>query len=139
MATVTFKDEAAFQKKLVQCLNALGWAVQVHNDVGHPGVPDLSFAVGGVDGWLELKWMDEKPGTINDIRHFTSEQKNWLHKTGSVGSGNCCLVLGTPGQFFVIPWSVVLNNKYKIKHELASSVEELAIRMERLFVVGRGR
>jgi hypothetical protein len=59
------------------------------------GVPDVSFCVGGVSGWIELKVIDRLPKhVITPVRvpHFTPAQRAWLKRRGIAG-GNTWLLL----------------------------------------------
>lgn len=63
------------------------WHVQRHEDKWSTGIPDLSFGVRGVSGWIEMKFLSEL--TVEqyhrfdfDFAHFRSDQRNWLTARG---------------------------------------------------------
>ena len=61
------------------------------------GVPgDVAFAARGVQGWIELKTIKawpKRPDTPVKVKHFTPQQRVWLHKSGQMG--------GSPRLFLV--------------------------------------
>lgn len=72
------------------------WDAQRHEDRYSVGIPDLSFALGGVDGWLELKTIPAWPirkATKVRVRHLTPEQVNWLGRREAAGFGAVFLLL----------------------------------------------
>jgi hypothetical protein len=89
-------SEGEYQLKLIEAMEAWGYFVQAHNDVGMPFVPDLSFAYGGRDGWAELKWENTLPKRLVDIEHFTLGQRRWLRNQYAAGNGHCYVIVGTP-------------------------------------------
>lgn len=57
------------------------WTVQRHEDKMSKGIADVSFAIGQVNGWLELKYLPhwpKKADNVVQIPHFTNEQRVWL-------------------------------------------------------------
>jgi len=103
MGDKVYTGEAEYQRELVLVLEYYKLKVQVHNDVGWPSVPDLSFSGYGTDGWIEVKYLPL--GMVrcpSDIGHFTEGQKNWLNRHGKVGSGHCYLLVGSPGDHQIL-------------------------------------
>lgn len=97
-------SEADFSKAIQTAMNYLGWECQPHEDKVSNFIADLSFSANKVDGWMELKWCDQEPGTLNSIDHWTKGQEQWLERRGKAGSGMCFLVLGTPRQCYAWKW-----------------------------------
>lgn len=97
-------NEADFSKAIQTAMNYLGWECQSHEDKISNFIPDLSFSANKMDGWMELKWCNEEPGTLNSIDHWTKGQEDFLTRRGKVGSGLCFLVLGTPKQVYAWKW-----------------------------------
>lgn len=85
------------------------WTAQRHEDRYSPDVPDVSFALNGVDGWAELKVVDPtpKPDALLRIAHFTSGQRNWLYKRGRAGTGHCFLLAKAEPWFLLIRWHML--------------------------------
>ncbi len=56
------------------------WDAQRHEDKFTTGIPDVSYALFGTSGWIELKCLDAWPvrNGIVKIPHLTAEQKLWL-------------------------------------------------------------
>ena len=68
------------------------WAAQRHEDKHSKGIPDVSFSMSKVNGWIELKTVVMgKSGNV-DLSHFTVEQKQWLKRHGRRG-GHCFLLI----------------------------------------------
>ena len=66
------------------------WAAQRHEDKHTKGIPDVSYSMNGVNGWIELKTVEVgKAGKVS-IPHFTTEQRQWLKRHGRRG-GHCFL------------------------------------------------
>ena len=104
------------------------WDVQRHEDKYSQGVPDLSFGIQGINGWIELKIMPKYPKNMNRpfmIRHFTPYQKNWLKKRQKYG-GNCWLLLRIEDDFLLFKGDNVerLGNVWTA-HELKQQCHSL--------------
>lgn len=91
-----WKDEAAYKTDFVEAMRYFGMAVQEHEDKQSNYIPDLSFANNGIDGWIEVKYCDKPPASLDVIRHWTAGQEHWLVERGRSGSGWCFLLVGTP-------------------------------------------
>lgn len=130
-------NEAMYQDKLLTALHSRGWKTQVHDDKCCPFIPDLSFAAHGVDGWIEVKWLNKLPKTMGHIRHFTFGQEQWLKKVGMFGSGHCFLWIGSKDKHWIIKWQSLYSHFRVIPFadamDLAflteSSLEELCDKM----------
>lgn len=70
------------------------WNASRHEDITSRGIPDVSFGLGGKNGWIELKILNRQPRelTILRLEHFTVWQKRWLINRGNAG-GNCWFFL----------------------------------------------
>lgn len=87
------------------------WSAQRHEDKHEKGVPDVSFTIVGVSGWLELKTLPKwpsSPAKALRIPHLLPEQVNWIIERGQHG-GNTALLLSVgadPNEtdWIYIPW-----------------------------------
>lgn len=76
------------------------WHAQRHEDKHSTSIPDVSYAMGSVDGWIELKYMNEvatarslNSKTFDFHRdHFPEEQRNWLTERARRGAGNVFVI-----------------------------------------------
>lgn len=95
------KPEKLLYKKIKKAMSGL-WDHQRHEDKFSVGIPDISFGLGGKNGWIELKYLKKWPklGDIVKIPHFTSQQKNWIYKRQKIG-GNCWLLLQIKVEFLL--------------------------------------
>ncbi len=69
----------------------------------YKGVPDVNFLVGGIEGWLELKFLHnfpKKESTPVKIPHFTQEQKLW-HKERFENHGLTAMLLQVDDHYFL--------------------------------------
>lgn len=77
-------------------LGARRFETQAHEDKHERFIADVSFSGNFVDGWVEVKWCNKVPKTLDSIDHWTKGQENWLFNRGCKGSGHCYLLVGTP-------------------------------------------
>lgn len=102
---MSYKNEDEFRDALQGAMEAHGFGVQRHEDKLYNFIPDLSFGVARhYDGWIEVKWKNEMPPKLDAIDHWTRGQERWLESRGAKGSGNCFLVVGTPGVICLWGW-----------------------------------
>lgn len=66
------------------------WDVQRHEDKYSVGIPDLSYGINGVNGWIELKACPKWP--TKGIPYYTPAQANWLTARGKKG-GRCFILV----------------------------------------------
>ncbi len=87
------------------------WAAQRHEDKHTKGIPDVSYSMNGVNGWIELKTVEiNKLGKVN-IPHFTAEQRQWLKRHGRRG-GHCFLFVEvTGGRSWSTLYALIPHNK----------------------------
>lgn len=87
--------ESALRRRVTTLLTSAGAHVTNHEDAVNLGVPDMSYGLRGVNGWIELKQLagpPKRPTTALRIRHYTSQQRDWLLRRGRV-SGNAHLLV----------------------------------------------
>lgn len=88
-------NEATLRNYVRPRLAEKGVLTTHHEDALNTGIPDLSYSGGGVNGWIELKWLEDWPKratTIVRIPHYTKEQRHFLLTRGRAG-GRCWLLL----------------------------------------------
>jgi hypothetical protein len=63
------------------------WDAQRHEDKLTCGIPDVSYAIEGQSGWIELKCLEKWPSSniIVRVPHLTPYQKLWLFLRGNHG------------------------------------------------------
>lgn len=86
------KIENPFKKYLVRIMGTR-WHVQSHEDKYSDGIPDLSFGMSGVSGWIELKaipWPNTKHNPTLKPKRYTNIQVNWINRRGK--KSGCCFV-----------------------------------------------
>jgi len=85
------------------------WHATRHEDALTAGIPDVSYGICGVQGWIELKVVERAPlsGVIR-VRHFTKEQRAWLKARGSHGNRTWLLLKierrTAPRAYLLFPW-----------------------------------
>jgi len=87
------------------------WSVQRHEDRMTAGIPDLSYAIDGADGWIELKSMAAwpvRPGTRVDVG-ITPEQVLWAEQRGAAGSGRCFVLIRVGREHLLVRWNRARN------------------------------
>jgi len=99
-------SEAAFKKtvhnKFIVRANSLDKELhwQLHEDSLSVGIPDISYGLCGVNGWIEAKWSKELPTGIYNPK-FRPYQEPWLIARGRSG-GNTHLVHGFEDGFIIM-------------------------------------
>ena len=78
------------------------WFVQSHEDLHSTGIPDLSFSVKGVNGWIELKQIEKWSGSGKKAKpkKFTSSQINWLKRANKHG-GYCFVLVKVDMEYYL--------------------------------------
>jgi len=71
------------------------WHAQRHEDKLTKGIPDISYAMQNVDGWIELKALDDWPkyGDTPVRLNLTPDQANWLRDRCAMGNGEVWILL----------------------------------------------
>ncbi len=98
--------------------------VESHEDRYKTGIPDLSYGVGGINGWIELKYLPSwptKPEAPVKLRRFTPAQRNWLQSRGAAG-GHCFLLLQVKDEYLLFHHSVIGDiDGFNKSHAIARS------------------
>ena len=85
------------------------WDATRHEDRMSPGIPDISYGLNGVNGWLELKslyYWPMHPTTTIRIPGFTDQQRVWLQNRGHRG-GRCWLLIRIERTYLLFSWEQV--------------------------------
>ncbi len=87
-------NETYIWKMLKGPIKSAGGHCTRHENNGTLGVPDISYGLGGVQGWVESKHINKWPkkGTIVKFKKFTVPQKRWIYNRGKAG-GKCFVFL----------------------------------------------
>jgi hypothetical protein len=85
--------------------NVPGHLVRIENHAG-TGQPDVNYCIAGVEGWIELKYLEAFPkrqDTMVRIPHFEPEQRIWLTQRKNAGGRVFLFVRvdGIAGGFFL--------------------------------------
>ena len=88
-----------------------------------PGTPDVNYCIDGKEGWIELKHAREWPkrGGPLKLRHFTPEQRLWIHTRQKAG-GKAFVLLKVEDDYFLF-WNIsevgkTLNRAELIKQSI---------------------
>lgn len=87
--------EKTMRNRVTEQLKKRGMDICNHEDGVNLGVPDQSYGVDGVEGWVELKHEDKWPvraDTIARMKRYTDAQRFWILNRGKAG-GRCFLLL----------------------------------------------
>lgn len=79
------------------------WSAQSHEDSLSDGIPDISYGMSGINGWIELKQIERWPvkaETLVKPKHYTPEQVNWLVDRGNKG-GHCFVIVKVHCHIFI--------------------------------------
>lgn len=85
------------------------WDAQRHEDSTGLGIPDVSFGMNGVQGWIELKVIEKwpvRPTTTVRIPHYKDYQRQWCQRRGKFG-GRTFLLIRVERTFILYHWSKV--------------------------------
>lgn len=93
MIRASYKDEKDYKKKIVAAMRARYFDVQEHEDKFSRYIPDVSFAGGRVDGWLEVKYFSHIPKKLSEAKHITPGQIEWGIKRSDKGSNLCFFMI----------------------------------------------
>lgn len=95
-------SEDAFKHYIIEGMGRR-WDYQRHEDRYSEGIPDFSYALEGVNGWIETKYVKSFPSDPKReliLHHFTPSQVNWLRKRGSYG-GHCFVFIQVGKEYFL--------------------------------------
>lgn len=99
--------ESYLWDKLKSCPRA---DLERHEDKFKLGVPDVSYGMDGVNGWIELKAYKEWPKGTVKFNNFKSWQRRWLIRRGRNG-GRCfvMLIVGSKreAEYLLFHWSKI--------------------------------
>lgn len=111
--------ENTFKKYLVSLMGTR-WHVQSHEDSYSDGIPDLSYGMGGVSGWIELKQIPAWPKlckTLLKPSRFTPDQVNWLRGRGKK-AGYCFVFIKVGAHdYFLFSWHHARNIRAGLTRE----------------------
>lgn len=78
-----------------------------HEDKFNLGIPDVSYGLKGVNGWIELKAYKKWPKRVVKFSNFKPWQRRWLKRRGKAG-GNCFVMLivgsGRQSEYLLFSW-----------------------------------
>lgn len=118
-------SEASLWRNLKRGTKGTGIDWQRHEDKYSVGIPDLSFGLDGIGGWVELKYREafpQDPDQAVRCRHFTHEQRAWLKRRGRA-SGHCFLLWQIGKEYFLFDWrSVSLIGKLTRQQLIKESI-----------------
>lgn len=103
------------------------WDATRHEDRLSAGVPDVSYGINNVNGWLELKSLYSWPKdqfTIVRIPGFTDQQRAWLQNRGCKG-GRCWLLIRVERTYLLFSWCQVHLVGKLIKTHLHATAEHV--------------
>jgi hypothetical protein len=87
--------ELEYKNKLKSAMEKRGCHCQRHEDKHESHIADMSYAGGGIDGWIETKRWSHAPETLNHMRSkFPLGQEQWLIKRSKAGKSWCWLLIG---------------------------------------------
>lgn len=92
------------------------WDAQRHEDRYCQDIPDVSFGLQGIDGWIELKTIKAWPkrvGTPLNIPHLTAGQVNWIEARYAHGGRNSFLLLAVGAEPACAEWSIFRGNEVR--------------------------
>ena len=75
--------------------NGMGnrWHASRHEDMASVGIPDMSYGIGGISGWIEFKSLEKWPIRKSiKIRDLKIHQVRWMQKRSNYG-GPCHLLV----------------------------------------------
>jgi hypothetical protein len=95
------------------------WHVTRHEDMLQSGIPDVSYGILGVQGWIELKQAHEWPKRGGALRlpHLSAEQRHWLTERGTIGN-RCWILLQVEQDYFLLGYPTVFEVGESNKQEL---------------------
>jgi len=85
------------------------WHVQRHEDSVTRGIPDVSYAIDGAEGWIELKTLNDWPKRpTTPVRvDIKPEQVAWLEARGDAGAGRCFVLIRVGHEHLLVRWNRV--------------------------------
>lgn len=83
-------------------LKSMGADYQRHEDILSPGIPDISYALDGVDGWIELKYRAAWPKRAK-LKLLDPAQAIWHMQRGQAGNGNVYTLAQIGREHYLVP------------------------------------
>jgi len=84
---------------------------QRHEDSIGLGVPDVSYGLDNVCGWIELKAFPKRMARgVYKFHNFKKWQKKWLMRRGEQGGHTFLMLIigkGRTVEYFLFPWQVL--------------------------------
>jgi hypothetical protein len=84
------------------------WHATRHEDKFNLGIPDVSYGLSGVNGWIELKakfaWPKRAMSPVPV--GLSKEQRRWILDRGDFG-GNTWVLLRVRNEYLLFDWAVV--------------------------------
>lgn len=79
------------------------WDAQAHEDSYSIGIADTSYGMDGVNGWIELKHVNQWAKTgVTKPKKYPPWQVNWLAARERKG-GHCFVLIQIEEDYFIIP------------------------------------
>lgn len=94
ISTTTCESEKDFKFMVCRGLDYNGFHVQWHEDRYGLGIPDVSYGFGGINGWIEFKWLKTQ---------FEPLQPRWLADRSTTG-GHVFVLTGHHSGMRLIEW-----------------------------------
>ena len=109
-------NEAELRKYLIKNVDDSGHFCPIEAHASQPGVPDYSYTVDGVNGWLELKH-----GTLKMPPNLRSMQKVWMDRNVNYGGEPLilCSIVDNVGMLYGIIHGSKTDGIYMAKHTSA--------------------
>ena len=91
----TITSEKTLKRYVCWLLEEQGFDTQEHERTQNAiGIPDVSYGIKGINGWIEFKWEHGK---------YQRGQEKWLRFRAHTG-GHCFTITGWPGSMTVYSW-----------------------------------
>lgn len=104
--------ERDYKRSVTSALLFHGIITQEHEDKVSNFIPDLSFSGYGHHGWIEVKWCETLPKTLDGIKHWTLGQEQWLIDRGDKGARTCFLLVGCPTGHYLLESAVLADARW---------------------------
>jgi len=103
-------NESGVWQYLRKGMMGSGWHVtRIESSAGN-GVPDVSYGIPGISGWIELKYIVNWPvrATTKVKLPLRPEQKYWIKARGEL-AGNVWVFIRIEDDFFLLSWEEALD------------------------------
>jgi len=94
--------ESNIRDKFTKCIKGLGGDVTNHEDRFQNGIPDSSYGLDMVNGWVEHKYLQNFPAKESTLikAGLKKGQKIWI-KQRQKAAGHCFILIGISNQIFL--------------------------------------